>query len=461
MSNAYDSISATAQALRDGQVSSVELVEDMVLAAKHDSTNSVVRCLEESALQAAAQADAQRAKTPGLHPLHGIPFGVKENMDVAGVETVAGSRVLEGRIAPDDAAVVRLMRSCGAIPTLTLAMHEFAHGLTSESHWRGPVRNAWDRERYAGGSSGGSAAAVASGLCLVALGSDTGGSVRVPAALNGLVGLRPSVGAVSNDGVLPLAWTLDTCGPLARTAEDVSLVYEALSGGSHRHEFGLDLKKAQPLAGVRLGVVAGLDMEALEAGVLELFEAAQDDLMRLGAQIVEVSIPGIDVAHAALMLVDLAEPSVVHAGWINTNAAKYGQDIRTLIYAGQTISSLEYLQAQQTRQILARSFASALTQVDAILTPTVGFVAPRIGETSVTLRSGVSETMIAAALRYSAYASAAGLPAISVPCGFDQDGLPAGIQLIGKRHCEAGLLKVAKGYQAGTSWHRRRPGPVA
>jgi aspartyl-tRNA(Asn)/glutamyl-tRNA(Gln) amidotransferase subunit A len=370
-----------------------------------------------------------------------------------------------GDFVPDeDATIATRCRAAGAIFMGRLNMHEFAYGVTTNNPHFGAARNPWDTGRTPGGSSGGSGAAVAARLCVGAIGTDTGCSVRLPAAFNGIAGIRPTIGRVSNAGITPLAWTLDTAGPMCRTVEDCALMLAAIAGFDPADrqtasvpvpDYGAEI--ARGLEGVRIALIEDFSLTGLQAGVASAMKAAVTELEAGGAHVREVPMENLEPSISALMTVDVAEPAAYHAAWLRERPEDYGDDVRALLEAGELYLATHYIQAQRYRTLLRDQFDDVLRDNDAILTPTVPFTAPEVGAVEVTLESGETLDIISAVMRYNALPPLAGLPALSVPCGFADDGLPVGMQLIGRAFDEGMLFRIGHAYERATDWHQRAP----
>jgi aspartyl-tRNA(Asn)/glutamyl-tRNA(Gln) amidotransferase subunit A len=372
--------------------------------------------------------------------------------------------VLSDFVPDHDATVAARLRGAGAIFVGRLNMHEFAYGVTTNNPHYGAARNPWDTDRTPGGSSGGSGSSVAARLCYGAVGTDTGCSVRLPAAFNGIAGIRPSIGRVSNFGITPLAWTLDTAGPMCRTVEDCALMFAAMAGHDPRDrqtlnapvpDYAEELERG--LDHVRLAVVEDFTLTGLSSDVRSAMEAALAALEGAGVEIREVRIDDLEPSISALMTVDVAEPAAYHAAWLRERPQDYGDDVRALLEAGELYLATHYIQAQRYRTVIRDRFAEVLRDVDAIVTPTVPFTAPPVGATEVTLESGEQLDIISAVMRYNALPPLTGMPALSVPCGFGGDGLPIGMQLVGDAFDEATTFRIGHGYQRLTDWHTREP----
>jgi len=343
-------------------------------------------------------------------------------------------------------------------------MHEFAWGGTSANPHYGSVRNPWDLERFPAGSSGGSGAAVAARTCFGALGTDTGGSIRLPAAVNGIVGIRPTIGRVSNFGVIPLAWSMDTVGPMTRTVEDCALMFSAIAGHDVRDpgsanipvvDYAVDVRRG--VEGLRIGVVPDYFFHNLQAPVHAALTDALQTLVEMGARVVEVEVEGIHGNISAQLITESCEPSTYHQRWLRERPQDYGEDVRLLLEVGELHLATHYLQAQRYRAILRSRFLEAFKSVDVFICPTLPFTATRVGETLVEIVEGLPEQMLSAIMQFTGVPSLTGLPALSVPCGFDDDGLPIGMQVIGRPFDETMLFRVGAAFQEATAFHTRAP----
>jgi aspartyl-tRNA(Asn)/glutamyl-tRNA(Gln) amidotransferase subunit A len=429
--------------------------------------NSYQRVMPEAAETAARQAEEEITRGGYRGPLHGVPLGLKDLFEVAGVPCTMGSRILAEYVPERDATVVERLRQAGAVLLGKQTMHEFAFGVTSENPHYGDVRNPWDTRRVAGGSSGGTGAAVAAGLCVGGLGSDTGGSIRIPASFCGTVGLKPSYGRVSRAGALPLSWSLDHVGPLARSVADCAILLEAIAGPDPRDPSAADRpvpnyvsQLTGEVAGLVLGVPSQHFFEMVEPDVVERVRAAIGVLEGLGARLEEVPVPHAQHAQMAGTAIMSSEAATWHAEWLRTRADAYGPDVLLRIRGGLLVRATEYLLAQQMRALIQADFVAAFERgVRAILAPTLPVVAPPIGKTldaggsfGLAPRSVITRTTVPINL--------AGLPTVSVPCGFSE-GLPVGLQVIGPSFEEETVLRVAHAYEQASDWRRRRPGLAA
>jgi len=392
-----------------------------------------------------------RGKRGDRGPLHGIPISLKDNIYTKDIRTTGGSKILREFLPLHDAPVVEALKRAGAVILGKTNMHEFAYGVTTNNPHFGPARNPWNRERIAGGSSGGSAAALAAGLCFGSIGSDTGGSIRIPAALCGVVGLKPGLGRVSADDVIPLSPTLDFMGPLARTVEDTALLLEPIFVKG-KNEGRLVPGKAGSSRRRRrcLGIPKEFFLEVLDPEIETTFESSLRIMEKHGAKLKEISFPEMKRSESAGAEIALAEAAVYHqnAGWYPDRAAEYGEDARERLEMGTKVTAVTYLRAREFREKFKGLFHEALMAngVDAVVAPTTPIAAPYIGEESVSV-NGQTHPTRALLLRLNRPANLAGVPAMSVPGGFTKGGLPVGLQLIGDWTDEALLLEVARDFE--------------
>jgi aspartyl-tRNA(Asn)/glutamyl-tRNA(Gln) amidotransferase subunit A len=424
-------------------VSSTELTTMFLdrIALYNGTLNAVWEVFAESALREAALVDRARARGRRLS-LDGLPMVIKDNIDIGGHTTSLGAGPPIAQHPERDAAAVDAVRRAGAVVLGKAAMYELAFGATSDNEHFGAVRNPWSLDRMAGGSSGGSGAAVAADLCVAALGTDTGGSIRIPAALCGVVGLRPTFGTVSTEGSHATSRSLDTVGPFARSAADVSDVLARL--------LGRPIETFVPNAvGARVGVARGEFFELVDPGVADAVSAAVDVLRSVGAEVVDIEIDGVEAAHAACSTVMHVEALAEHEARLIDHPSAYGAAVRRRLDVGRTTTATDYARALQAQAGWRRDLAAIFDRVDVIATPTVPSVAPRFNGTDM-----ISAT--AALVRFTFPWSYAGVPAVSVPCGFS-DGLPVGLQLVARPRDDQRLLAVAAAYQSVTDHHRRRP----
>lgn len=463
---AFLSIHEAARLLRRKDISPVDLVET-ALARIHRLNpvlNAFITLVPDHALRAARKAQREIARGRWKGPLHGIPLSLKDNIWTRGIRTTAGSKILAGFVPQDDADVAKSLAHAGAILLGKTNLHEFAYGVTNENPHFGPARNPWNRDRITGGSSGGSAAAMASGMCFGSVGTDTGGSVRIPSALCGIVGLKPTFGLVSVAGIVPLAPSLDHAGPLARNVADVCLMLEAIAGAYPKGATRPDHRKlrSQLPKRFRLGWPEHYFFDRVDPQVCASIEAAAKVLCSLGAQIEHVPMPRL----ASSLLpgtndIALAEATHYHQsqGYFPARAADYGEDVRLRLEQGAQVRTVDYLRGLAMKAEAEKEFQSAFHRADAIVAPATAVSATRIGQKDVEI-AGEKESVRSALVRMNRPVNFTGHPAISVPCGFTREGVPVGMQLIGPRWSEARLLAIALAYEQATPWHERRPNLV-
>jgi aspartyl-tRNA(Asn)/glutamyl-tRNA(Gln) amidotransferase subunit A len=448
---AFATIAEIARLFRAEKLSPVELTELMLARIErfNPKLNAYITVTHELARRQAKKAEAElgvrrKRKTRtdrGL--LHGIPISLKDNICTEGIRTTAGSKILGDYFPERDAPVVTRLKQAGAVLLGKTNMHEFAYGVTTNNPHYGPARNPWDTARIPGGSSGGSAAAVGAGLCFGSVGTDTGGSIRIPAALCGIMGLKPGLGRVDVAGVIPLSVTHDCVGPLARTAADAGILFRAIAKGEGVRQRG---SAARKLSRLRLGVPREFFFEVISSEVEKSFDAAVRSLRGWGAKIKEISIPLLAQTEKAGNRIAWAEASHYHqqSGWFPDRGAEYSEDVRSRLETGMKVTAVEYLEAMDQR----RSFISQLggvmekEAIDALMVPTVPIAAPLIGEETTRVGNDEHATR-ALLLRLNRPANLAGVPAISVPCGFTAAGLPIGVQFIGEERKERVLLEIA------------------
>ncbi|WP_053164222.1 Asp-tRNA(Asn)/Glu-tRNA(Gln) amidotransferase GatCAB subunit A [Streptomyces noursei] len=445
------SATAAADALRAGQLSPVELVDSVLdrIGQVEPHLRAYVTVTADRARQEARAAARETADGQFRGPLHGIPMALKDLIDVAGTATTASSRVRADHRAEADSTVAARLGAAGAVLVGKTHTHEFAYGLlTPQTH------NAWDRQRIAGGSSGGSAVAVAAGAASFALGTDTGGSIRVPAALNGVVGLKPTYGLVPRHGITSLSWSLDHVGPLTRTVEDAALVLSALAGHDPRDPASLITgptdhrpPRSGDLTGLRVGVPRNYYFDRIAPDVEAAVRRAIDQLEELGARLVEVEIPMtryLQATHWGLMV---PEATAYHERTLRTVPDRYGDDVRILLEAGELMPAGDYIRAQRARTVMRQAWSQLFDEVDVIAAPTVPTVAVPAGQETLTWPDGTTEGVADAYVRLSAPANVTGLPALTVPVGHDGAGLPIGMQLMGRPLGESVLLRAGHAYE--------------
>ncbi|MFH9412626.1 amidase [Streptomyces rochei] len=449
------SLTAAAQEIRARRLSPVELVDSVLERAREvASLGAYVTLTADRARRSALAAERDVAHGRLRGPLHGVPMGLKDLIDVAGTATTASSRVRAGHRAPADSTVAARLTAAGAVLAGKTHTHEFAYGLTTPQ-----TRNARDRGRVAGGSSGGSAVAVAAGAATFALGTDTGGSIRVPAALNGVVGLKPTYGLVPRHGVTSLSWSLDHVGPITRTVEDAATVLATLVGHDPRdpasrpapapgHRPATD---PDDLSGLRVGVPTTYYFDHVDPEVADAVRRAVDRLALRGARLVDVEIPMARYVQAVQWGLMVPEATAYHERTLRTAAGLYEDDVRVLLEAGELMSAGDHLRAQRARTLMRREWARMLRQVDVVVAPTAPLTAVPAGQTSVSWPDGTVESVSDAYVRLSAPANITGVPALTVPAGTDRAGLPIGLQVLGRPFDEATVVRVGLAHERGSA----------
>jgi aspartyl-tRNA(Asn)/glutamyl-tRNA(Gln) amidotransferase subunit A len=449
--DAHHGIIELAQSLRSGQISSQALTREGLerIELHNPALNAVVTVIADEAMAAARRADREIRSGHSRGLLHGIPIGLKDVIDARGSRTTAGSAFYRDHIAARDATVVRRLRRAGAVIVAKLHTQEFAYGATGEASFIGPSRNPHDLNRMTGGSSGGPAAAVASGMCVGALGTDTGGSVRIPSALCGVVGLKPTMGRISRTGVTPLSWTLDHVGPITRSVADNAVLFTALCGFDpedsasvrrRTENFTRDLTAG--VRGLNIGVPEPY-FEHLEPEVRRCVDAALRSWEELGSTIKPVDIPELDSITAAQRTVLAAEAYAVHRHRLEERPELFQDVVRRRLRAGGTLPAWEYAESYRLRDRAMRAFDDALADVDVLATPTVPISAPPRGQ-SETTATGIREVVQVALTRLTAATNFTGHPSLTIPCGHTGQGLPIGVQLIGRRWEEAMLYRFGQ-----------------
>ena len=455
----HDLTIAEARELIDQRkVSPVELTRTMLerIERLDLQLNSFITVTAERALAEAELAETRLREGATIGPLHGIPIALKDLFDTAGVRTTGGAKIWGDRVPERDATVVARLRASQAVLLGKLNMHEIAFGVTTQNPHYGACRNPWDTNRIPGGSSGGSGAAVAAGLCYGSLGSDTGGSIRIPSSLCGIVGLKPTYGRVSRAGVLPLCWTLDHVGPMVRSVRDAALLLLVIAGPDPADPAcaaGPVPNYLETLemgaGGLRIGLPRRHFYEQVEPEVLESVEAAVEVLQREGATVKDVDIPNIELAGSAFQVIILSEAAAYHQRTLRERLQDYGADVRMRLEPGELYAATHYVNAQRLRTRVVQGFLDALSDVDVLVAPTLPVTAPEIPGPKVETPNPLT--------RFTYPGNMAGLPALSLPCGFDAAGLPIGLQITGRPFDEATVLRAGRAYERATEWHRHRP----
>ncbi len=466
---AFASIEEIGKLFRKRKLSPVELTKLMLTRIEqlNPKLNAYITVTTELALAQAKKAEAELFGPRGRKghrdrgSLHGIPISLKDNIYTKGIRTTAGSKILKDFVPQHDARVVILLKEAGAVILGKTNMHEFAYGVTSNNPHYGPVRNPWDLSRIPGGSSGGSAAAVAAGLCYGSIGTDTGGSIRIPASLCGIVGLKPTFGRVPVDDVIPLSPRLDCVGPLARNAADAVLLLDTIFvRGKNEPLLCLAIRRVAKSRKFRLGVPREFFFDVVDEEVYLVLDEALRGLRKIGAHLIDTSIPLLKETEDASNQIAWAEAAHYHqqAGCFPAHAADYGEDVRTRLEIGAEVTATTYLHALEVRDMFIERFHAAMAEanLDALAVPTTPIVAPKIGEETTSI-CGVNHPTRALLLRTNRPANLGGLPAISIPGGFTEEGLPIGLQLIGAVTDEVLLIRIAQAFEHAHGHFRRPP----
>ncbi len=429
-----------ARRLRTGSVSAAELVDDCLRRIDADNArlNAFILVMGDQARQQAAAADRELADGLDRGPLHGIPISVKDLLDIQGTATTAASHVRDGHMATDDASAIARVRKCGAVIVGKTNLHEFAFGTTNEDSAYGPARHPMDPSRSPGGSSGGSAISVATGMALATLGTDTGGSIRIPAAACGIVGLKPTYGEISTDGVVPLSRTLDHVGPLATTVTDAAHVFHALRGDTVVHT--LEPARIETL---RFGVPRVYFCDLLDDDVRRAFESSLDAVRIAGASIVDVEIPSATLIAPVYLHIVLGDAAAYHATALERMPERYTTPVRLRLEMARYVLAEDYVRALSGRDTLRGEVDLALSGCNALLLPTLPIPAPPIGVNSVQV-GATKEPVRNMMLRLTQLFNLTGHPAISLPCGRTPQGLPVGLQVVGRRAQTDTLLHIAR-----------------
>ena len=439
-----------AAALRSGKTTSAALTAAAFerIAEMNPKLNAIQTPMEASARARAAQADAELARGQDLGPLHGIPIALKDLFATKGVRTTGGSKLFADRVPDYDDAVVEKLAAAGAVVVGKAGMHELAYGVTSNNLHFGAIRNPCDPECIPGGSSGGSASAVAAGMVFMAMGSDTGGSIRIPAAYCGVTGMKPTYGRVSKWGVMPLGFTLDHMGPIARSVRDCAVVLEAIAGHdprdpttSRRPVPKLAPEAGCSIRGVRVGLPENYYLERLDPDVDKAVRAMFYRAESLGAKIVPVKVPDIAALNAVARVILLAEASAALEPYLTRRRAEIGPEVLALLDQGRLVPATDYVNAQRLRRTMRAEFNRVWSAVDCLFTPTTPITAPRIGEATVEIQGETEDTRLATT-RFMRGINVLGLPALSIPCGRDRKQMPIGLQIVGRAFDEAGVMRV-------------------
>lgn len=461
----YLSAGQLGQRIQSRELSPVEIVKAHLerIQSLEPRLNSFITLLSDPALAAAKEAEKEVQSNRYRGPLHGVPLGLKDLYYTRGIRTTSGTRVLEDVIPDFDGTVTSKLKEAGTILLGKLNLHPLAYGPTGENPDYGDMHNPWNTERITGGSSGGCGSAAASGQCTLTMGTDTGGSVRIPASLCGLVGLKPTYGRVSRYGLTTLAWSQDHCGPMVRTVEDGALVLNGIAGLDPYDPTSADVPVpdySKALTGDIRGVRVGVPKEYFEVPIdLQVKEAvlkAIERLGELGAVVSEVSWPLFHDCMPIASTIQMSEAAACHSQLIREHGRRLWSPVRLRLEAGFFILATDFLQAQRARTLFCRQSLDLLRDIDLLAGPTLPVTAFRIGTSKITL-GGKEVGVIALLTQYTRPFNLNGFPAITVPCGFSEEGLPIGLQLAGRPFDEETVLRAAYAYEQSTDWHLRRP----
>jgi aspartyl-tRNA(Asn)/glutamyl-tRNA(Gln) amidotransferase subunit A len=454
-------LTEAAAAIKARELSPVELA-DSVLAridAVEEKITAFATVTAEIARKEAEKAESEIAAGSYRGPLHGIPVGIKDLYETAGIATTSSSAVRAEYVPEHDSAVVEKLAAAGAVMVGKTHTHEFAYGAVTPT-----TRNPWNLDRVPGGSSGGSAAAVAAGECMVGMGSDTGGSIRIPASVCGTVGLKPTYGRVSRRGVASLSWSLDHVGPLTRTVRDTALVMNAIAGYDRADPASVDVPVPDFTEGLdtgvsdmTIGVPVNYFTDRIDPEVAQAVAAAVEVLQGLGARVREVTVPLAEYILPTEWGLMMPEASAYHQQMLREKADLYTPDVRLYLEAGEFVLATDYIKALRARTLIQQAWRAMFADIDVLLAPTLPTVAVPTDDPKVVWPDGMTEQSTDAYVRYSAPANVTGLPSLTVPCGFSGEGLPIGMQIMGKPFAEPTLLTLGQAYESATDWTSRRP----
>jgi len=457
-------VAEAARRIAERKITPLELTEAYLARIErlNPKINAYVTVTAERALADARRATDEIGRGGPRGPLHGVPIALKDLFDTEGIRTTAGGKFFVDHVPKSDATATRRLAAAGSVLLGKLNTHEFAYGVTTDNPHFGPTRNPWDPSRIPGGSSGGSGAAIAASLAAATLGTDTGGSIRIPASLCGAVGLKPTYGRVSKAGVFPLSYTFDHAGPITRTVEDAAIVLDAIAGYDPRDPTTVRTPVAKYAAslgsgakGLRVGVPRRYFYERLDSDVSAAVEQALGVLRSAGAEVRDVDLATSEPAIMSLFGVVLAEAQHIHKERLRDRPQDFGRDVAAIL-ANPTPTTADVIAALRTTDDLTRAMRELLETVDVLVTATTPVAAVKIGQENVNY-AGKEEAAIFTMIRCTAPFNATHLPALSVPCGFSREGLPIGLQIAGRPFDEATVLAVGHAYERATEWHTRRP----
>jgi aspartyl-tRNA(Asn)/glutamyl-tRNA(Gln) amidotransferase subunit A len=450
-----------AEKIKAKELSPVELTASVLgrIDAVEDKITAFVTVTAELATSAAARAEEEIAAGNYRGPLHGIPVGMKDLYETAGVATTSSSKVRADYVPERDSAVAERLLAAGSVMVGKTHTHEFAFGAVTPT-----TRNPWDLDRIPGGSSGGSGAAVAAGECFVGMGSDTGGSIRIPASVCGTVGLKPTYGRVSRRGVASLSWSLDHVGPLTRTVADAALVMNAIAGYDRADPASVDapvpdFTAMRDVTGPTIGVPTNYYTERVDPQVDAAVGAAITLLAEQGARIREIEVPLPEYILPTEWGIMLPEASAYHQQMLRDSADLYTDEVRLFLEVGELVLATDYVKALRARTLIQQRWRDVFFDIDVLIAPTLPAPAVPVDDPRVAWPDGSTESATDAYVRFSAPANVTGLPSLSLPCGFTDAGLPIGMQIVGKPFAEPTLLAVGQAYESSTDWPKLAPLP--
>jgi len=461
-------LSEVSQLVRSKKISPVQLTQECLnrIERFNRKLNAFITVTAESALAEARAAESEIQRGQWRGPLHGVPIALKDIVDTAGVRTTAASELFKDRIPSEDAEVVRRLKAAGAVFVGKTNLHEFAYGGSSVVSYFGPVRNPWDPTYSAGGSSGGSAVAVAARLCYAAIGTDTGGSIRQPAGYCGVVGLKPTYGRVSTSGVIPLSWSLDHVGPMTRTTKDAALVLQAIAGYDRNDLASIDTPVPDFIANIsdstksmRLGIPRAFFCDELDSDISAAMEAALAVLKKMTASQRDIAPLATDGSYSSWTepygTVFTAEAYAFHKDHVEKSPQLYQPATLKRLRVGAEVMATKYIKSRREMERVRRLIGNVFENVDALITPTVRIPPFTIADLQADVDSVRTKEL--AMLHNTRPLNLTGLPTISVPCGFTRGGLPIGMQITGRPGDEASVLRLAYAYEQATDWHKREP----
>ncbi len=460
-------LAETADRIRSKEVSPVELTDAYLrrIEALNPTINAYVLPTPQRAREDARRAADEIARGDYRGPLHGIPIALKDLYETAGIRTSGGCRAYEDNVPAEDCTVARKLREAGSVLLGKLNTHELAYGTTTNNHWYGPTRNPWDTDRIPGGSSGGSGAATIADLATATMGTDTGGSIRIPAALCGVVGLKPTYGRVSKAGVMMMSWQLDHAGPLTKTVRDAAIMLQAIEGYDPRDPNSVRVGKVdyssafeeQDISGVTVGVPREFFFQTLDPEVRSAIEAALVTFQELGAEVRDVDLPGFG-GNIMGTVFDMVRTEAIeyHAPRLESNPEAFSPELRNILQ--NPISGTAYVAAQRLMYDYRATVRDALRGVTVLVVPTTMAPAALIGDAGATVDVDGTKLQVSIAMAgLTSRFNIAGIPTLSLPCGFSGGGLPIGMSVAGRPFDEWSVFKVAHAYEQATAWHTRRP----